>query len=208
MNRNPELAPVLALDLGDVCVRVELPALLEMMGFASMAEFSAFDHDGKVFGLCWEVQSGRVTPEQFLEEFGRRLPVPQSPAATLETWNSLLGAEIPGVAEVVAEAIAAKLELVFISNICPFHYQVVCDRLSFVKAATGAVLSYQVGARKPDPPMFAALERDYCDGKPPLLYADDGPDNIAAAQTRNWPVYHFGDVAGLRARLHAQLALL
>jgi FMN phosphatase YigB (HAD superfamily) len=204
-HRRLELAPVLVLDIGNVCLRVDLPALLRAMGFASWDQLQAFDPAGRLLRLANELQCGRLSAPRFLRTFGATLPEPQAPALARATWNALIGAEIPGMAGVVALARAAGLRVVFLSDICPLHYELVRTRLSFAARVTGAVLSYAVGAHKPAPAMYAAVERRYCGGQPPLLYADDRPENIAAAKARGWPAQEFRTAAAFRARLRAQL---
>ena len=57
---------------------------------------------------------------------------------------------------------------------------------------------------KPDPAIYAAVEREA--GVPPetLLFADDRRDNIEAAAARGWGTHLFEDPEGLAARLVAE----
>jgi FMN phosphatase YigB (HAD superfamily) len=205
MTKSRKLAPVLVLDIGNVCLRVDLPALLAAMGFASWEELLAFDPDGRLQALVNDLQCGRVSAPRFLRDFGAGLPVPQSPTQARATWDRLIGAEIAGMAATVAQARAAGLRVVFLSDICPLHYDLVRRRLSFIDQAAGAVLSYEVGAQKPAAAMYVAVERQFCGGRPPLLYADDRADNVAAARARGWPAHRFRTDAAFRTRLRAQL---
>jgi len=52
----------------------------------------------------------------------------------------------------------------------------------------GYVLSYEVGAMKPDARIYEALERRAGRRGSELLYLDDRPENIAAGAARGWQV--------------------
>jgi len=57
---------------------------------------------------------------------------------------------------------------------------------------------------KPDPEIFRMVEADCGVAPPALLFADDRPDNVAAAQARGWQVHLFHGPAGFAARLVAE----
>ena len=52
----------------------------------------------------------------------------------------------------------------------------------------GYILSYEVGAMKPEPKIYEALEKmSGCRG-PEVLYLDDRPENVEAGAARGWQV--------------------
>jgi FMN phosphatase YigB (HAD superfamily) len=62
------------------------------------------------------------------------------------------------------------------------------SRFPFFSKFDGYVLSYEVGAMKPDPKIYEAVE-DKCKLKgAEILYIDDRPENIAVGATRAWQV--------------------
>lgn len=66
-----------------------------------------------------------------------------------------------------------------------------------------AYVSAHLGLLKPEPAIYAAVEAD-C-GLPPgaLLFADDRPENVAAAAARGWQAHLFDGPAGWADRLVA-----
>jgi 2-haloacid dehalogenase len=52
-------------------------------------------------------------------------------------------------------------------------------------------VSGHLGVIKPDPRIYAMAEADCGLAPDALLFADDRPDNIAAAAARGWQVHHF-----------------
>ncbi len=198
-------APILALDIGNVCLHVELQDLLAEMGFQSMAEFDSFDPDGAIPALCLALENGSLAAADFLQQFGAALPQPQPPARARRTWEALIGEEIDGMADLVRDAKAAGLNIVLMSDICTIHYDLVWQRLSFTDVIDGAVLSCQVGALKPEPPMYEAMEQQFGGGRAPLLFADDKEPNVAAARKRGWAAHVFRGTVGLRECLDRRL---
>lgn len=65
----------------------------------------------------------------------------------------------------------------------------------------GAVVSGQLGLLKPEPGIYAVLEREIGLDPAALLFTDDRPENIAAAEARGWQTHLFDGSAGLAHRL-------
>ncbi len=193
-------APVLALDIGNVCVHVEFLRFLGGIGLQSPEDLATYDQDGSLTGLCHDFERGRIGVDEFLHRFGIGAPKKFDREQALLAWHNLIGDEIEGIAELVADAKELGIAVVFISDICPLHYDYVLQRITFGHHVDGAILSYEVGELKPHAAMYEAMELQYCNGRPPLLYADDREQNIAAALERGWQAYQFGDVKTLRMR--------
>lgn len=196
------VSPVVALDIGNVCLRLHPERSASRLGFASFAECVERYPDLELHAEA--VETGRLSPEEFLHVGAALLQL--SPSRIKDAWHSLIGAEIQGIAELVADMTAAGLRPVFFSDVSEPHFAVVRDKLSFLQFMHGAVLSYAVGRRKPDAAMYAALETKYCDGGVPCLYVDDKRMNIRAGTARGWHSYQFGTVAGLRRAFDKVLA--
>ena len=67
-----------------------------------------------------------------------------------------------------------------------------------------AYVSGRMGVIKPDPLIYAMLEEDCGVAPGALLFADDRPENIAAARLRGWKGHIFTDWQGWAARLVAE----
>jgi len=65
----------------------------------------------------------------------------------------------------------------------------------FYQEFTDYILSYEQGAMKPEPRIYAAVERFA--GVPPerIFYVDDREENIAQALARGWQAVHHTDIA-------------
>jgi len=184
---------VLALDIGEVCIKLHhLDALLH-------------------FGL----DPRQPLPPEFLvttDRFERgQLPEAEwiagikaffhdrfSVADIVDGWNKIIGEPIPGMPELLRELADQDWRLVFFSDTSTLHMAKLQHDGVFTELSTGAILSYEVGAKKPEDAMYEAFEHAY--GKPDL-YLDDRADNIAAGVRRGWPSLPFTGVAALREYL-------
>ena len=102
------------------------------------------------------------------------------------------------MAELVRELQAAGTDIVLFSDTSPLHMTEFRRRFEIARLLPDGVYSFVVGARKPDPAMFAALEADY--GKP-SLYVDDRELCLSGAKAFGWPVCRFESVKQLRSVL-------
>ena len=203
-----KIAPVLALDIGNVAIHIDPVPLLNLMGFESMEAFRKYDDDNTIWNGCMAFEEGTFCEEEFANWFSTATPRPIAVNDVRHVWGILLKNEVDGIAEVVQLAVDNGVKPVFMSDICPVRYEMSCDLLSFTHLMAGAVLSYEVGRHKPHEAMYAAMEPQFCDGGVPLLYADDLLQNIAAAKERGWAAYQFGNWADLNQLLRERLELL
>jgi FMN phosphatase YigB (HAD superfamily) len=195
--------PVIALDIGNVCVHLQLERNARAFGYANMQDFA--DHAPEAFALNDAFHRGKVDVQAFLCELRSILPelAKWSNEAIFDAYRSLIGNEIDGMAALVDEWLAMGLQPVFFSDINPVHWRQVQGHISFADRVPEAVLSYETGACKPESPMYEEMENRHCDGGRPCLYLDDKPENIAAGRARGWHSYQVGDLAGIRAAVEA-----
>ena len=105
------------------------------------------------------------------------------------------------MAPLLDELKAGGCRLVLFSNTSAAHFDWVSRKFDILNRFDDFVLSYQVGALKPEPEMFeAALSKIDC--RPDeCFYTDDMPENIAAGRTHGLQAEVFEGAAGLRASL-------
>ena len=115
----------------------------------------------------------------------------------------LLGA-YPGVAEIIAEQVAAG-PVAILSNTCIVHWEEL-EPMSMVHGVTHALASHEIGAVKPDDAAYHAVEQATGRSGSGIVFFDDSPTNIAAAQARGWVAHHIDhDVDSTAAQLRALL---
>jgi len=193
----PSPAPVLALDIGNVCIALHAAECANLFGYPSIdALLGAHPRMA-----AWTVllETGRMSEAEYTRRLADETGLPEE--KVILALELVLGPELPGLIPFLKAAVQAGLRPVFMSDVSTLHYRLLLERLTFLHLIEGAVLSYDVGCQKPAAGMYEAMERDYCDGKTPALYLDDKLENIQAAQQRGWSCYHFGNFEEARQRL-------
>lgn len=110
---------------------------------------------------------------------------------------------VPSTVALLRHLHAQGRRLHFLSNM-PGPYADHLERShDFIGCFESGVFSARVGQIKPEPSIFATAAR--CFGAEPdeLLFIDDVPDNVLAAQRAGWTALHFVGAADCEARLRA-----
>ncbi len=116
-------------------------------------------------------------------------------------WVETVGGPIPGSADLLMRLREAGHPLYGLSNWSVEKFSVLRAKYAYIGAFRQILLSGEIGICKPDPRIFEAfLERT---GLRPeaLLFIDDSPPNIAAAQTLGWNAVHFISIKELELEL-------
>lgn len=195
------VAPVVAVDIGNVCFRIEPERSLRALGFRDFAEIRRQAPQLLAWGHALE--TGELTLADFVARAGTLLPAPITEAQAADALNSLIREEIPGMGQQVERLVDLGYRPVFLSDIAPPQYAHVRRELSFAHLIPEAVVSYEVGATKPHAAMYERFEREHCEGGVPALYIDDRANNVAAAEGRGWRAITFRDTPDLSAALDA-----
>lgn len=134
----------------------------------------------------------RLRYEGSWERFARLWCAPLRPAA--------------GAAALLRDA-ARRRPVYLLSNTSALHFACMRRRFPFLRRARGAVLSYRLGLRKPEPDFFReALRRARARAEEAVL-VDDRPENVAAARRLGLRTVRHRSVAGTRRALERMGAL-
>jgi glucose-1-phosphatase len=182
------------LDLGRVLVDFSLEpfrAVVETLtGLDEEALRAALLSDG----LPHRYETGLIGDVEFHQEvcrnLGKQIPFDEFGAA----WNSVF-LETPLLPNTWLAAISTKAPIWIVSNTNPLHFHFIRRRYSFFPFVRGCVLSYEVGAAKPDPRIFkVALEKAECEPAE-AVFVDDQLVNVAAAAALGIDAFQFSSPA-------------
>lgn len=187
---------IVALDIGNVCVELELEEIGNMLGYSSI--FEVLRHYPVIDVARCSLEVGEIGWQEFLDIFTNALAPKFSYAQAEDIWMKLIGKEMVGLGLVIKELVDLGMKPVFFSNICHEHYEMIIKKLSFFHLMQGAVLSYKVGSMKPEKEIYEVMETKFCHGCTPALYIDDTKENIVMARQRGWNSHHFQGIEGLK----------
>lgn len=83
-----------------------------------------------------------------------------------------------------------------LSNFGASTFQIACRTYPFLQEFDRSYISAHLGLIKPDPQIYAWVERDCGIAPEALLFSDDRPENIEAAKSRGWQAHLFDGPEG------------
>jgi len=175
---------VVALDAGQVLVTFDFERANEKL----------YAHTGKRLSLPLPPQLEEVFRKAEIEgdawertarAVAEHLGVDLSLAEWVEIWCSIFTGQVPGMEEVLRD-FREDFRFVALSNTCKVHWEFVCRSYPIMSLLEGWVVSYEVGAAKPDPAIYRALSEKFTGGRPPLFFTDDMPAFVEGARRVGW----------------------
>ena len=113
-------------------------------------------------------------------------------------FDSILVQPIEGMEELISTLPLFNIQPVFFSDISARHLKLVRRMFRASAMVPDGIYSFEVGAMKPEEPMFEAFEKRF--GKP-ALYVDDREVLINAAKERGWNAVVFSGAKDLARAL-------
>jgi putative hydrolase of the HAD superfamily len=190
--------PIVIFDLGNVLVSVDFmrackrleaaggaPAAVILEAITNGADKMAFD-------------TGRLSPQQFAARFCAAAGVHLPYTEFAGIWCDIFAeqCEVTGL----LDQIAAKADLVLLSNTDPLHIEYVRAHYGFMQKFGRMLLSYEVGYAKPARQIFERAI-GLCAPGTRMIYFDDVPGFVSAARACGLPAEQFVDAAKLRRDL-------
>jgi putative hydrolase of the HAD superfamily len=159
------------LDMGRVLVHFDFTRAYS--AFGALCPCPAEDMSRRLFAtdLVQRHETGRMPPQDFHARFSELLGLDLEYERFCEIWGSIFTHAL--LPEELLASLAARYRLILLSNTNPIHFETIRARYPHLAHFHDLVLSYQVGAMKPDPAIYrAAIELAGC--KPEeCFYADD-----------------------------------
>ncbi|MEA1938859.1 MAG: HAD family phosphatase [Pseudomonadota bacterium] len=116
-------------------------------------------------------------------------------------WEETFTPAIDGSVAILSELKAAGKPFYALSNFTRDQFALGCMMYPFLNDFTGRVMSFDVGACKPDPAMYRTLFDRFDLAPAQLIFFDDRPENVEAAQAEGMQAHLFTNPDGMRAKL-------
>ena len=135
--------------------------------------------------LLFRFETGLMTTQQFYEEVSRL----SGYRGSIEQFGPAFAAiftEITEMTALLAEFRRRQIPTFIFSNTNVRAVEYMLRQYPFLSGFDGYIFSYQVGAMKPNAPIYEALEKLSGLSGSDLFYMDDRPENVAAGVARGW----------------------
>lgn len=178
----------LIFDFGNVLIEID-PA-------RSVAAFGTLGASGSLHleaDFFHDFETGGIRATEFRRALRGQLGRAASRSSLDAAWNALLLEIPPRTLQVLRSLRTKGYRLALLSNTNPIHIDEVRRRLGpfgygeFARCFERIFYSYEMGLRKPDPAIYAAVDRELGITKPKeVLFIDDNAANIASAAKHGW----------------------
>ena len=178
-------SPVFIFDLGKVLVDFDYSIAAQKIAARSTkspADLHAFLGSSP---LLVEYESGRLTRQTFYDAIRAAIGF-RGDLAEFGSYFADIFAEMPGTIALHAELRRSGFKTYIFSNTNDLAIEHVRRNFPFLKNFDGYIFSYEVGAMKPDAPIYEAMEKMCGQRGADLIYLDDRSENIAAGAARGW----------------------
>ena len=183
----------LIFDFGNVLIEIDPARSIE--AFQTLGAQADLHLDADFFH---DFETGAITATEFRRALRSQLRWASADSSIDRAWNELLLEVPPRTLAKLHQLRAKGYKLALLSNTNPIHIDEVRRRLrpfgyaEFARCFERIFYSYEMGLRKPDPAIYAAVDRELGIANPAeVLFIDDNAANIASADAYGWRTLHF-----------------
>jgi len=197
-----EMTPALIFDLGKVLVDFDYTIAAQKIAARSLRpppDLHAFLGSSP---LLVDYESGRLTRRGFFEAARDAVGFQGSLQEFGDDFAKIF-IEIPAMTALAAELRRNGFPCYIFSNTNDLAIEHVRRDFPFFTRFDGYIFSCEIGAMKPLPPMYEAMEKLCGRRGADLIYLDDRAENIAAGAARGWRVIQHETPEKTRAALAA-----
>lgn len=153
--------------------------------------------------LVSRFEMGRVSPQDFVQQFCGLLELQVSYAEFCELWSSIF---LPHtlIPESLLAGLRRNYRLLLLSNTNAIHFAMIRERYPLLRHFHERVLSYEIGVLKPDPEIYRqAIARAGCRPQE-CFYTDDTPLYVEAARQLGMDAVQFHSLRRLETELRVR----
>ena len=151
------------------------------------------------------VERGKIAPRELHELFREKLGFAGSFSQFKRLWCGHFKFDRRSAS--LLKTLSRRHRVYLLSNTNSLHYEHIRRRYAFARHAHGAVLSHELGLRKPEPAIFRAALKIAKTKPAQAVFIDDLKANVEAARRLGIRVIHHTPATDLRREL-AALGLL
>jgi len=133
-------------------------------------------------GTVNRYEEGLLSSEEFFLEIRKRYDLALEFEDFSEIWNNIFW-DNPEVNEIIIYLKAKDYPVYLLSNTNELHFSYVIDRFPIVHVLDEWILSFEVGAKKPDKRIYDAIFEKTDVDRAKILYIDDIDAYVSAARS-------------------------
>ena len=179
------MKPDIIFDLGKVLVDFDWSIAAKKIAARSTAPPEKFHQHLATSELLWQYECGQISRQKFFETISGVIGF-QGSHDEFNGYFAAIFTEMPGTIALHEELRQRGFRTFILSNTNDLAIEHVRRNFPFFAGFDGYIFSYEVGALKPQPEIYAAMEKLTGRRGGDLVYLDDRVENIAAGAARGW----------------------
>jgi putative hydrolase of the HAD superfamily len=190
-------------DLGNVIIPFDFKRAYARMAGLCGCRIEEVPARIRATGLVAPFERGEIAPEPFVRELSAALRLNITYRDFCDWWSSVF---LPAtlVPEALLEDLATRYRLLTLSNTNAIHFTMVKEAYPLLRHFDGNVLSYEVGAAKPEAKIYQeAIARAGCRPQE-CFFTDDLAVNVEAARQHGMDAVRFLSATQLEEELRAR----
>lgn len=152
-----------------------------------------FDHQK---GFVNAYEEGLISSRDFFKKLKEKYKLDLEPEDFKEIWNDIFE-EDAGVSEIILYLKERGYPIFLLSNTNELHFSYVMERYPIIHHFDEWILSFEVGAKKPQEKIYDVIFERRSLERHEVLYIDDIPDYIRAAAGYGIPGIVFREAADI-----------
>jgi glucose-1-phosphatase len=191
-------------DLGNVIIPFDFKRAYARMAERCRCKAEEVPARIRATGLVMPFEKGEIEAEPFVRELSAALQLDITHQEFCDWWSSIFSRETL-VPEALLENLRSRHRLLALSNTNTIHFAMVQEAYPLLlRHFDGYVLSYEVGAAKPEPKIYReAIARAQCNPEE-CFFTDDLEVNIVAAREHGIEAVQFFSAEQLERELRAR----
>ncbi|GAK48954.1 haloacid dehalogenase [Candidatus Moduliflexus flocculans] len=190
-------------DIGNVLVGFDHRLIWQRLAVFSVMTADEIGHEIGASGIMLEHESGRLASQEFFRDIQRRCKLlPSMPYQTFcAFWQDIFW-ELPDVIQLVIP-LQRRYRVGLLSNVGELHWQGVFKKFPVFHLIEEPlrILSFQVGAMKPDQAIFDRALRQANAAPEECIYVDDLEANVAGGSEAGLKTIHYRSPEQLKEEL-------
>lgn len=181
------MVPAVVFDLGKVLVDFDYSIAARKVAARSSRKIERLDQFLSGSPLLVQFESGLLTAGQFFSEV-QKVTGFQGSADEFAGYFADIFATMPDMVELLAGLRKKKIPTYIFSNTNEIAVGHIRRKFPFFSGFDGYILSYEIGAMKPQAKIYEALETLSGRSRGDILYIDDREENVKAGAERGWQI--------------------
>lgn len=130
-------------------------------------------------GLTRDFETGKISPREFHKRAKDMLGIHMPYKDFVSVWNDIFWEDQEACA--LARELKKSYRLFLLSNVNRLHFEYIHKKFNIIKIFDDVILSFMIGAIKPDKAIFEDVIRRAGGDRTKILYIDDREDLIKEA---------------------------